>query len=84
MTTIDQYNPRFDVRISGLTLSADVTRLVTSVAYDNNADTFANTGSSPDLGCSSSRFSWNGSNSHTFATWQNTDLQDAAPGGTCT
>jgi phage protein D/phage baseplate assembly protein gpV len=36
--TTDRYAPRFDVRISGLTLSADVTRLVTSVSYDNNAD----------------------------------------------
>lgn len=38
MTTIDRYNPRFDIRIAGTTLSADVTRLVTSVSYDNNAD----------------------------------------------
>lgn len=34
----DYYAPRFEVRISGLTLSADVTRQVTSISYDNNLE----------------------------------------------
>ena len=32
------YNPAFDVRISGVALSADVTRQVISLQYDNNLD----------------------------------------------
>jgi len=32
------YAPRFDIRISGVTLSADITNQVTSVSYDNNLD----------------------------------------------
>src|SRR4051812_16429617 len=32
------YAPRFDVRISGLTLSSDVTASVISLTYDNNLD----------------------------------------------
>lgn len=35
---LQRYAPRFDVRIAGLTLAADVTKLITSVSYDNNAD----------------------------------------------
>ena len=32
------YNPRFEVRIEGLTLSADVTQQVLSCSYENNLD----------------------------------------------
>jgi phage protein D len=32
------YAPRFEIRVSGLTLSADVTDQVLSVSYDNNLD----------------------------------------------
>lgn len=33
------YAPRFDVRVSGLTLSADISSQVTSVTYDSSIDT---------------------------------------------
>jgi phage protein D/phage baseplate assembly protein gpV len=36
--TTDYYAPRFDVRISGVTLSADVTQQVLSVRYDSDLD----------------------------------------------
>jgi phage protein D/phage baseplate assembly protein gpV len=40
MSTADApyYAPRFDVRVSGLTLAADVANQVLSVSYDNNLD----------------------------------------------
>jgi phage protein D/phage baseplate assembly protein gpV len=35
---VSYYSPRFDVRVSGVTLAADVTKQVLSVSYDNNLD----------------------------------------------
>ncbi len=37
-STASYYAPRFDVRVSGLTLAADVANQVLSVSYDNNLD----------------------------------------------